>query len=378
MAGFASPYGFSLPAIDQAVGAREENALRKMLLNKQSGQIDRDIGKQNALAQWLNPALGGDKNALAQVMAVDAETGLKVANYLKPAAAAAPTNLEKLIAARDKLPEGDPRRSYFDGAIAKESAAPDKNPIFQDRPLPGDMIQKVVSYDGGRTFQNFGASYDRRDPMIIQDIHQEDGTIVRAAVPRPRPGNPAMAQPGGPQSGPQPAAQPGLPAGSVPINTTPPKRTDEQNKAAGFSDRMLQSMGAVDQFEKSALDLGNKAASNIPVVGNYMVSNDFQQLEQAQRDYINAVLRRESGAVISPEEFDNARKQYFPQPGDTPETLEQKRRNRIASLDGMKRSAGPGYEGKLPQGARPYIGYTDGGYRYKGGDPSKPESWGKI
>ena len=57
-------------------------------------------------------------------------------------------------------------------------------------------------------------------------------------------------------------------------------------------------------------------------------SDKFKQIEQAQRDFINAVLRRESGAVIGEQEFENARLQYFPQPGDTPKVVEQKQKNR--------------------------------------------------
>jgi 3-deoxy-D-arabino-heptulosonate 7-phosphate (DAHP) synthase len=60
-----------------------------------------------------------------------------------------------------------------------------------------------------------------------------------------------------------------------------------------------------------------------------------QQVEQAQRDFINAVLRRESGAVISNDEFANGRRQYFPQPGDTPQVIEQKRRNREMAIQGI-------------------------------------------
>jgi hypothetical protein len=69
----------------------------------------------------------------------------------------------------------------------------------------------------------------------------------------------------------------------------------------------------------------------VPFVGdalgtltNWTQSEPQQKVEQAQRNFINAVLRRESGAVIGSEEFDNARKQYFPQPGDEQGTIAQK------------------------------------------------------
>ena len=60
-----------------------------------------------------------------------------------------------------------------------------------------------------------------------------------------------------------------------------------------------------------------------------------QQIEQAQRDFINAALRRESGAVISDAEFANARQQYFPQPGDSKQVIDQKRRNREMAIQGI-------------------------------------------
>lgn len=49
---------------------------------------------------------------------------------------------------------------------------------------------------------------------------------------------------------------------------------------------------------------------------------------QAQRNLINTILRKESGAAISQGEFDNAYAQYLPQAGDTAEVLAQKKLNR--------------------------------------------------
>jgi hypothetical protein len=93
------------------------------------------------------------------------------------------------------------------------------------------------------------------------------------------------------------------------------------------------------------------AAEAVPFVGdalgtltNWTQSEPQQKVEQAQRNFINAVLRRESGAVISPEEFDNARKQYFPQPGDEQGTIAQKQSNRQAVIAALKTEGAHGYE----------------------------------
>lgn len=146
----------------------------------------------------------------------------------------------------------------------------------------------------------------------------------------------------------QPQTQmPGQPAQGGNIQITPPKVTVDEKEAATFADRMNTSGGLIDQFEGAGLGVWDQAVRGndyIPdFLENWMVSDDFQNFDQARRDFINAQLRRESGAVISVEEFDNANKQYFPQPGDTREVLEQKRRNRQTVVDGMKRSAGPTY-----------------------------------
>jgi hypothetical protein len=80
-----------------------------------------------------------------------------------------------------------------------------------------------------------------------------------------------------------------------------------------------------------------------------------QRVEQAQRDFINAVLRRESGAAISASEFENARKQYFPQPGDEkhPKVLEQKRRARQIATNLMLQEVPEAQRYKLGSGYTP-------------------------
>ncbi|NTF35568.1 hypothetical protein [Agrobacterium rubi] len=157
------------------------------------------------------------------------------------------------------------------------------------------------------------------------------------------------AQPPSPPQPPQPRQQPPQQSGMIPL--TDPKVTLDEKKAMTFADRMNQSGALIDQHGTAGANLIDKAASNLPWgMGNYVVSDEFQNLDQARRDFINAQLRRESGAVIADEEFDNANKQYFPQPGDNAETIEQKRRNRQTVIDGMSRDGGPTYE--RPQSAQ--------------------------
>lgn len=126
----------------------------------------------------------------------------------------------------------------------------------------------------------------------------------------------------------------------------PGKMTEGQAKEAGYASRMMNAEQIFNNnaVQSAALDAKQHMLSSIPFgVGNYAVSNDFQKFDQAKRDFINAKLRQESGAVISQSEFDNADKQYFPRPGDSPAVLEQKRLNRIEAIRGMAAGAGQSY-----------------------------------
>jgi hypothetical protein len=70
------------------------------------------------------------------------------------------------------------------------------------------------------------------------------------------------------------------------------------------------------------------------------LSANSQKAEQAQRNFVNAVLRQESGAAIADTEFANAKKQYFPQPGDGPDVIAQKAANRKTVIAGFRNNAG--------------------------------------
>lgn len=114
--------------------------------------------------------------------------------------------------------------------------------------------------------------------------------------------------------------------------------TESQSKAAAFGARMK---AANEVFDSLAADgklvstPGSRAGFGIGSVVNALNSTKGQQLDQAKRDFINAALRRESGAVIADSEFDNAEKQYFPQIGEGPEVIAQKKRNREIAMRGI-------------------------------------------
>jgi len=164
------------------------------------------------------------------------------------------------------------------------------------------------------------------------------------------------------------------------------KPTDSQGKAGTFAVRM-------EEAEKTFSELDQLQFTTVgsflerEAMPEFKKSEELKLQEQAERNFVNAVLRRESGAAIAPHEFRSAEKQYFPRAGDTAKVLEQKRRNRIAATTSMKAEAGNFYQkarDKFEETIRetkskiPKPGDIIKGYKFKGGDPSKKENWEKA
>lgn len=137
------------------------------------------------------------------------------------------------------------------------------------------------------------------------------------------------------------AQQGGAPPQRMPSvqSFAPPNPSQAEAASAGYANRLADSAGIIDATGKAGASLAQRAKAGLPL-GNYLVSPEFQQFDQASRNFINAQLRRESGAVISEEEFANARKQYLPQPGDSREVLAQKKSARDMAVRNMQLSAG--------------------------------------
>lgn len=133
-----------------------------------------------------------------------------------------------------------------------------------------------------------------------------------------------------------------LTAGLAAANRTPASEkplTEFQGKSmtygtrAAESDKILQNTN----FDPTSVE----GVRRTGMIGNFFASPETQKALQAQRDFVNATLRQESGAAISDSEFNNAQKQYFPQPGDSAEVIAQKAANRKTVISGFARQAGP-------------------------------------
>ena len=166
--------------------------------------------------------------------------------------------------------------------------------------------------------------------------------------------------------------------GMQPISGKDPGLNDSQSKALLFGTRMQEADKILNELASKGTDQpglwkrgvegtlsivpqwagGDGLAAAGGALMNITQSADQQRVEQAQRDFVNAVLRRESGASISPTEFASAEKQYFPKPGDSEEVKRQKARNRALATQGLLAEV-PANKRQLPgafNGAAPKPG----------------------
>ncbi len=127
------------------------------------------------------------------------------------------------------------------------------------------------------------------------------------------------------------------------------KMTEVQAKDSKFANKMLLSEQTLRKLEGQGLSETGRASENIPTIlgvqpGKYTQSKEYQSYTQARDNFITALLRDESGAAIGTQEYKRYEREFFPQPGEGPDVIEQKRRARQVAIESMIQSAGPAYK----------------------------------
>jgi len=138
--------------------------------------------------------------------------------------------------------------------------------------------------------------------------------------------------------------------------------TQAQQTEAGYASRLVQANSIINGLQKKFANANPIAYGVGGIVPGFLQTSDRQAYEQAKRNFVSAVLRQESGAAIAQSEFDNADKQYFPQPGDSPATVQQKQANRELVMRNFINASGSAYE--APPSSAPAQTYTVNGKRY--------------
>lgn len=158
----------------------------------------------------------------------------------------------------------------------------------------------------------------------------------------------------------------------------PNKFTQNQWIAAGYGARAEDAGTVIDEVGDQFTGVVSRGVGLVP---SGLKFQDRQRFDQAKRNFINAQLRRESGAVISEQEFENADLQYFPQPGDKEDVLKQKAQNRSVVIQALKLEAGDAFtqlRAEVPLQGTPKVNIPQDVTQLPGFDELSPEEQQKL
>jgi hypothetical protein len=182
--------------------------------------------------------------------------------------------------------------------------------------------------------------------------------------------------------------------------------TDGQRKSAGFATRLFNGMdrvnsvsGNIDQNRAGEIvaRLGNGT------IGNFAMSPDEQLYANALTDLVSGIVRKESGAAVTEQEWSNAFAQYVPTLSDSPalisqkmNLLEQSAQLAAAEAGGITDAYEFMFDGSRAEHEQPTTpppadtqptppptgipkeGDVVDGYQFLGGDPNNPSRWKEV
>jgi hypothetical protein len=219
----------------------------------------------------------------------------------------------------------------------------------------GEKFKAPIQVDTGTTIE----FRDPRNPTVVlqtipktqmptagQVVEREDGTFL--VDTRTGQARPITGQGGQPLTG-----------GGKPL-------TEAQGNAVAFGARAIEANRIATDLEKQGfrntgairtaiggvagmtpfvgeqLEQGVRSTFNVAPTFLGGTNEQQQQVEQARRNFVSAVLRKESGAAIGVDEYKNEERKYFPQAGDTAKVIEQKQKARELAIKALEAQAGPG------------------------------------
>lgn len=123
---------------------------------------------------------------------------------------------------------------------------------------------------------------------------------------------------------------------TIQIGGTGKPLTEGQSKDTVYSTRAEGALPYIDNGETALTSKYDNTVEDIPMVGNYLTSDEYQVASSAGKEFLQALLRKDTGATIQPFEIQEYGSVYLPQPGDKPDRLKYKKEARIRALAAMK------------------------------------------
>ena len=119
--------------------------------------------------------------------------------------------------------------------------------------------------------------------------------------------------------------------------------TDGQAKDTVYVTRAEGALAILDQYDSNLAVLGNRMLDADPtgLVRGKLQDTDYQLARQAGDEFLQAILRKDTGAAITEPEQELYGTTYLPQPGDGPEVIAQKKQSRKRAIEAIKAGMPP-------------------------------------
>jgi hypothetical protein len=123
-----------------------------------------------------------------------------------------------------------------------------------------------------------------------------------------------------------------------PIITRGPAKpfTEAQDKSNIYATRAEGALTALEPVADALTSLKDTTLGGVPVLGRYGQSDQFQMAKQAGDEFLQAILRKDTGAAITPDEQSLYGDTFLPRPGDGAAVLAQKKASRARAIEALR------------------------------------------
>lgn len=118
------------------------------------------------------------------------------------------------------------------------------------------------------------------------------------------------------------------------------KLSEQESKSLVYYERATGALPILDDHEVALTNIGDTIADSAGIPGNFVKSEEYKLADQAAREFLAAVLRKDTGAAITAQEMVQYGRIYLPMPGDTAEVLKQKKEARHRALEAIRKGLG--------------------------------------
>lgn len=292
-------------------------------------QVSDDRERKTALSAYVPAAMQGDRSAVAKVAAVDPRMGVDLSQMLdgidEKQRAKSLEHLEWAASAAMR-PDGSPIQTEQELAQLKTLALARGMPKEQVDAFTLQQVPALLqASEKAREWQMKAKQFGLNQRVAEANIRQSDASAMASRAQAARL---SAAPTGGAQA--------------VGPDGKPIKLTETQSKDLGFYQRGMAANAEMTPARLGAMtSMGNTASRGLPgVVANVLQSPESKQGVQAAKNFIAAILRKDTGAAVTPQEFDFYSEIFLPMFGDDDQTVRLKADARKQALSSIKNGLG--------------------------------------